>query len=172
MFTREIICFLFFCILHRTQSLLISSTKMLTGMVEVEQKEMNLKTRFLLKSVSSPSWRSGRLPSKTTSDVVSCAALCAILRRKDPCSCNVIMFVKETGECVFGTARLPLQNEETERLFIVEGTGGLVCSFRCRVYEQTISLNFQKLEAGLLGQNSKYTPQTQHRNRTCRKVTK
>ena len=130
MFTREIICFLFFCILHRTQSLLISFTKTLTSMVEVEQKEMNLKTRFLLKSVSSPSWNSGRLPSKTTSDVVSCAALCAMLRREDPCSCNVIMFVKETDECIFGTARLPLQNEETERLFIVEGTGGMIC-FLC-----------------------------------------
>ena len=160
MFAREIICFLFFCILHRTQSLLFPSTKTLTSMVEVEQKEMNLKTRFLLKSVSSPSWNSGRLPSKTTSDVVSCAALCAMLRREDPCSCKVIMFVKETDECIFGTARLPLQNEETERLFIVEGTGGSVCSFRCRVYEQTISLNFQKLEAGLLGQNTLHRPST------------
>ena len=138
-FCREIIFFFFFCIVHQIQSLLFSSTKTLTSMVEVEQKEMNLKTRFLLKSVSSPSWNSGRLPSKTTSDVVSCAAICAILRREDPCSCNVIMFVKETDECIFGTARLPLQNEETERLFIVEGTGGLVCFFRCRVYEKTIS---------------------------------
>ena len=127
-FCREI--FFFFFLFHQIQSFLFSSTKTLTGMVEVEQKEMNLKTRFLLKSVSSPSWRSGRLPSKTTSDVVSCAALCAMLRREDPCSCNVIMFVKETDECIFGTARLPLQNEETERLFIVEGTGGMIC-FLC-----------------------------------------
>ena len=128
-FCREIIFFFFLCILNlrQIQSLLFSSPKTLTSMVEVEQKEMNLKTRFLLKSVSSLSWNSGRLPSKTTSDVVSCAALCDILRREDPCSCNVIMFVKETDECIFGTARLPLQNEETERLFIVEGTGGLAC---------------------------------------------
>ena len=130
MFAQEIICFLFFCILHRTQSLLFFSPKTLTSMVEVEQKAMNLKTRFLLKSVSAPSWNSGRLPSKTTSDVVSCAALCALLRREDPCSCNVIMFVKETDECIVGSARLPLQNEETERLFIVEGTGGMIC-FLC-----------------------------------------
>ena len=160
-FCREIICIFFLCIVHQIQSLLFSSTKTLTSMVEVEQKEMNLKTRFLLKSVSAPSWNSGRQLSKTTSDVVSCAALCAILRREEPCSCNVIMFVKETDECIFGTARLPLQNEETEKLFIVERTGCLVCSFCCRVYVKTISPNFQKLEAGVLGQNTLHRPNTE-----------
>ena len=165
-FCRKIIFFFFLCILNLRQihSLLFSSTKTLTSMVEVEQKEINLKTRFLLKSVSSPSWRSGRLPSKTTSDVVSCAALCAMLRREDPCSCNVIMFVKETDECIFGTARLPLQNEETERLLIVEGTGGMIC-FLCTKKFTYLS------EAQGWSPWSKYTPQTQHRNRTCRKVT-
>ena len=81
--------------------------------------------RFLLTSVSSQSWSVGRQPSTTISNVVSCAAHCANLRQTDPCSCNAILFVRETGDCIVGTARLPLKTEDTERVFIVEGTGGL-----------------------------------------------
>ena len=35
-------------------------------------------------------------------------------------------FLRETGECIIGTARLPLKAEDTERVFVVEGTGGLL----------------------------------------------
>ena len=99
--------------------------------------------RLLLTSVSSQSWTVGRQPSTTISNVVSCAAHCANLRQSDPCSCNAIVYVRETGDCIVGTARLPLKSEDTERVFIVEGTGGLVFSFHCRVCEKQFHLTFR-----------------------------
>ena len=62
----------------------------------------------------------------TISNADSCAAHCANMRQSDPCSCNAIVFVKETEDCIIGTARLPLETEDTERIFLVEGTGGLL----------------------------------------------
>ena len=94
--------------------------------------------RFLLTSVSSQSWSVGRQPSTTISNVVSCAAHCANLRQTDPCSCNAIIFVRETGDCIVGTARLPLKTEDTERVYIVEGTGGLF------LFEKNISITYME----------------------------
>ena len=108
--------------------------------------------RFLLTSVSSQSWSVGRQPSTTISNVVSCAAHCANLRQTDPCSCNAILFVRETGDCIVGTARLPLKTEDTERVYIVEGTGGLF------LFEKNISITYgiysQRFGAGVHGQNT------------------
>ena len=151
---------LLFCLLKQLQGLIVSET--LTSMVEVEQAG---KTRLLLSSVSAESWNPGRLPPTTLPDVVSCAAHCENLRQEDSCSCNAIMFVKENGDCIVGTARLPMKGEDTEKLFIVEGTGGWLGK------QVFISLKKYKL-ADVWGWSSwsKYTRQTQHRNRTCNKA--
>ena len=138
MLTRQfyqgvMVVFLLFCLLKQLQGLLVSSPETLTSMVEVEQAG---KTRLLLSSVSAQSWNLGRLPPKTVPDVVSCAAHCTNLRQEDSCSCNAIRFVKENGDCFVGTARLPMKGEDTEKLFIVEGTGGWSekkYSFHCKI---------------------------------------
>ena len=139
---------LLFCLLKQLQGLIVSSPETLTSMVEVEQAG---KTRLLLSSVSAQSWNLGRLPPTTLPDVVSCAAHCANLRQEDSCSCNAIVFVKENGDCIVGTARLPMKGEDTEKLFIVEGTGGWS---EKKYLFQLQNTNLQMFGAGAPGQNT------------------
>lgn len=78
---------------------------------------------FNLASVSKQSWEESRQTPRIENCSVDCARICSLLHLQDPDSCNAVMFVRETGECHLGTVVLAQEGEQTERVFMIPGTG-------------------------------------------------
>ena len=97
------------------------------------------------------SWDSGRLPSTPASSVVECARNC-IRKHQEDATCDSIMYVKETEDCIMGISSLPEEEEDTEFVYKRPQTGnwGLVSVHNNKVrlfmsftFENPFSKNFE-----------------------------
>ena len=67
---------------------------------------------------------------QTKNNQVSCATTCVDKYRKD-CSCNSIMYVRETKECHLGKTTLAIGQEDTEYVYMISGENLFCCYSSC-----------------------------------------
>ena len=80
--------------------------------------------------VSKNSWTSSRLVATEEESMVSCATIC-VDKYKEDCTCDSMMYVRETKECHLGKTTLPIGQEATEFVYRISNERGKnkFCSF-------------------------------------------